>query len=301
MTTAWPHVSVMLAEVVAALAPAAGEVHVDCTVGAGGHAEALLEAANIRLVGLDRDLDALAVARSRLARFGDRVTLIHAPFGSFNDVLDSAGIGSVHGIVADFGVSSLQLDTASRGFAIRQSGPLDMRMDASSGRTAQELIQSVEEEELAEIIAEFGEERHARRIARTIVSGRPWSDTVALAGAISSAVPARGQRLHPATRTFQALRIAVNDELGQIERLLPAAAKRLLPGGRLAFLSFHSLEDRLVKRFLHSLSGRDSPRDPWGNPTIPPTFRVPPSRPPSPDDPNPRARSARLRTAVRLP
>jgi 16S rRNA (cytosine1402-N4)-methyltransferase len=299
---AWPHRSVLLEPVVEALRPSDGEIHVDCTVGAGGHAEALLDAAHIRLVGLDRDPAALALARERLARFGDRVTLVHASFGNFRQVLDSLGLLGVDGVVADLGVSSMQIDSPERGFSFLRAGPVDMRMDPTLPGSAAQLVDRSSEEDLARIIEDYGEERHARRIARTIVAGRPWVDTVALAEAIARAVPGgRGQRIHPATRTFQALRIHVNDELGELRRLLPAAAERLRPGGRLAILTFHSLEDRIVKQFLAGLSGRTSPRDPYGHPLVPPTFRVPPSLAPSPDDPNPRARSSRLRSAVRLP
>lgn len=304
--TAWPHQSVMLAECVAALQPADGEVYVDATLGMGGHSEALLQAAACRVIGLDRDADALAIARRRLAEHGDRFVGVQAAFGDLRDVLADLQVSGVHGILADVGVSSLQLDTAERGFSFRHAGPIDMRMDPTQPRSAAEIVDTWTQEDLSACIADYGEERHARRIARAIVRGRPFADTVALAEAIASAVPrprgARGgsPRIHPATRTFQALRIAVNDELGQLERLLDAAADVLLPGGRLAILSFHSLEDRIVKRFLARESGKDAPRDAYGHPLHPPRFSRP-TRPlrPSPDDPNPRARSARLRVAVR--
>lgn len=296
----WPHNSVMLQDVVDAMAPAEGEVHVDCTLGAGGHAAAMLAAAPITLVGLDRDPDALEVARERLADFADRVHLVRARFSDLPRVLDDLGLSAVDGVYADFGVSSMQLDRPERGFSFRASGPLRMTMDPDATFDAAALVNEASQAELGGWIARYGEERFARRIARAIVQGRPWQDTEALANAIASAVP-RPDRIHPATRTFQALRIVVNDELGEIEALLPAALDALRPEGRLAFLSFHSLEDRIVKRFIAEQSGRGVPRDPYGNPIHAPRLRAPArAARPSVDDPNPRARSARLRTAVRL-
>jgi 16S rRNA (cytosine1402-N4)-methyltransferase len=301
--TKWPHVPVLLRETVAALAPREGGVYVDCTVGAGGHSEAILQAADCRVIGLDRDQSALAIAHERLAPFAARFVGVHAPFANLENVLDNLGVDVVDGIMADIGVSSLQLDTPERGFSFRAAGPLDMRMDTSAGSPASELINHEEEAELARCIATFGEERHAKRIAGIIVRGRPWSDTATLAAAIAAGVPSGGSfaRIHPATRTFQALRIRVNDELGQLERLLEVAVRRLAPGGVLAVITFHSLEDRIVKRFIARESGRDAERDPYGNPLGTPRFGRPgPSITAPPDDPNPRARSARLRTAVRL-
>ncbi len=301
--TAWPHVSVLLPETVAALAPCAGELLVDCTLGMGGHSEALLEAAECRVLGIDRDPAALGIARERLARFGDRFEAVQGAFGDLAKVLDARGVHGVSGIVADLGVSSLQLDTAGRGFSFRHSGPLDMRMDpTTSAQTAADLVNTWDVEQLRECIAEYGEERFARRVARAIVEGRPWSDTATLASAVRAAIPARTHgRIHPATRTFQALRISVNDELGQLERLLPAALESLLPGGRLAIISFHSLEDRIVKKFIARESGRGTPRDGYGHPLVAPRLSSR-SRPilPAASDPNPRSRSARMRVAVRL-
>lgn len=301
--TPWPHVSVLLDEVVAALAPKDGERFVDCTLGMGGHTEALLDAADCRVIGLDRDPQALHIASERLARFGDRVTLVHARFGDLAEVLVELGVDRVDGVLADFGVSSLQLDRADRGFSFQAAGPVDMRMDPSSDDSAAALIASVDEDALFEILRDLGEERNARRIARAIVAGRPFEDTLALARAVEEAIPAKARhrsRIHPATRAFQALRIAVNDELGEIDRLLPAASQSLALGGRLAFISFHSLEDRRVKRFLDAESGYGAPKDAYGHPLVTP--RLTASRKAiqaSEDDPNPRARSARLRTAVR--
>lgn len=325
--TSFDHVTVMREETAAALKPVDGGVYVDCTLGGGGHTEELLQSADCRVIGLDRDLDAIRAASERLAPFGDRFVPVHTPFSGLRGALDDLGLTHVNGILADLGVSSHQLDTDDRGFSFRRSGPVDMRMDRSTGRTAADLVNKMDEQELASIIKEYGEERLARRIARAIVAGRPWSDTVKLAYAVAGAFPAaaRRGRIHPATRTFQAIRIAVNDELGELERLLALCVDCLAPGGRIAILSFHSLEDRLVKRFFADRSGKTGPRDPWGHPIGPVHLTVLPSRTPSPlevsprkvsgtggttdvsgtgDSPskaNPRARSARLRVAERLP
>ncbi len=307
------HRPVMPAEVVEALAPRAGGVYVDCTLGGGGHTEAILRAAPCTVIALDRDPDALRAARDRLAPFGDRFHSFHERFSRLPAVLAAAGVERVDGVLADLGVSSYQLDEGARGFSFRHAGPVDMRMDPTTGRSAAALIEASSEEELASLIRRYGEERHARRIARAIVAGRPWADTRQLAEAIARAVPpaARRGRIHPATRTFQAIRIAVNDELGELEALLAHLPDVLVPGGRVAIISFHSLEDRLVKSFFAHRSGRAGPRDPWGHPVGPVQFTLLPPRTPSPaeisgsgDDappPNPRARSARLRAAERLP
>lgn len=299
---AWPHESVLLAETVEALAPKAGECFVDGTLGCGGHAEALLEAADCRVIGIDRDDEALRISAERLARFGDRFVAVKGSFGDLAKILDDLGVDSVDGVLADLGVSSVQLDTPGRGFSFRTAGPIDMRMDTSARLSAQEIVDTWDVESLTECIGTYGEERHAGRVARAIVQGRPWRDTLTLAEAVRAAIPHAGQqRIHPATRTFQALRIAVNDELGELEKLLPAALNALRSGGRLAIISFHSLEDRIVKRFISHESGRDFPRDPYGNPLgTPRLHRRSSSIVPPPSDPNPRARSARLRAAVRL-
>ena len=301
MTMSWPHVSVLRGEVVDALDPRAGGVFVDCTLGMGGHTEALLDAGADRVIGIDRDADARAIAAQRLARFGDRVTLVAGGFGELDAHLDALGVDQVDGIFADLGVSSLQLDAADRGFLFRFSGPVDMRMDATTGPSAADLIASADADTLADWIFRYGEDRFSRRIAAAIVAGRPFSDTLALAAAIVDALPpaARHGRIHPATRTFQALRIVVNDELGHLERLLPAATARLRPGGRLAVLTFHSLEDRIVKRFFARESGKDAPRDGYGRPLQAPRLQGCTDCAPSEDDPNPRARSARLRVATK--
>lgn len=299
--TGFSHESVLLEETVDALRPADGEVFVDCTVGGGGHAYALLSRARCRVIGLDRDPVALDAARARCAAFGDRFTAVHARFSEVGRVLDDLGLDRVNGLLADLGVSSHQLDVPERGFSFRRPGPVDMRMDPTSGDSAADLINHSSESELADLIYAFGEERRSRQVARAIVAGRPWTDTVALAEAVGRAVGGKPGRIHPATRTFQALRMAVNDELGEVEALLRASVGRLLPDGRLAIITFHSLEDRLVKQFLAGAAGKNAARDAWGNPVGPIHFEVQRPVVPSEDDPNPRARSARLRTARRLP
>jgi 16S rRNA (cytosine1402-N4)-methyltransferase len=298
--TGYQHEPVLLDDVVATIAPADGETYVDCTVGGGGHAGALLERAACTVVGLDRDPDAIAAASVALARYGDRFRAVRTAFSGLHRALDGLGIDRVHGVVADLGVSSPQLDRAERGFSFRQAGPIDMRMDPDQLRSAADLVNTASETELADVIARFGEERHAKRVAKAIVAGRPWTDTAALGAAIARAVGG-SHRIHPATRTFQALRIAVNDELGELGRLLDQMLDRLHPGGRIAIVTFHSLEDRAVKQFLDRAAGKGRPRDPYGNPIGAVHVRLLPDLAAPADDPNPRARSARLRRAVRLP
>jgi len=299
----YEHTPVLLDEVVAALAPSAGEVFVDATLGGGGHTRALLEAAACRVIGIDRDADAIEAATDALTDLSDRFTAVRGRFSALADLLDDLGIDRVDGILADVGVSSHQLDVADRGFSFRASGPVDMRMDQDAALSAADVVNHWPEARLADCIHHYGEERRARRVARAIVAGRPWSDTRALAEAVGAAVGGSGKRrrIHPATRTFQAIRIAVNDELDELRALLDASIHRLQPNGRLAIISFHSLEDRIVKRFLAEHSGRTQPRDPYGHPVGPVHFEVFPAVVPSSDDPNPRARSARLRSARRLP
>lgn len=254
------HVPVLVDEAMGFLAPKPGGVFCDATLGLGGHAARILQlsAPDGRLVGLDRDSSALARARSSLAAFADRVTFVHARFGSLREVLEGLGIASVDGCLVDLGVSSLQLDTAERGFSFAKPAPLDMRMDPSQGESAAELLLRVSEDELERVLRELGEERFARKIARAIVEARgrgQLTTTTALATLIGRVVPFRERNKDPATRTFQALRIAVNDELGELERFLAAAPGYLRPGGRLVVISFHSLEDRLVKRAFRALAG----------------------------------------------
>jgi 16S rRNA (cytosine1402-N4)-methyltransferase len=289
------HEPVLVAETVSFLNASRGGLFVDCTVGLGGHSRALLEAGADRVIGLDRDPDALGLAREALAAFGDRVELVHADYRNLERVLDERGIGAVAGALADLGVSSFQLDSEGRGFSFRRDEPLDMRMDRSSGATAAEILAAVDERELADVIFRFGEERFSRRIARAIVAERersPIASTGQLAQIVRRAVPGRGHhRIDPATRTFQALRIWVNRELEGIDAFLVAAAHRLLAGARLAVIAFHSLEDRIVKHVFRALERGEA------------TLRILTRRPFRPGDGeverNPRARSAKLRVIER--
>jgi 16S rRNA (cytosine1402-N4)-methyltransferase len=290
------HEPVMVAETVTLLAPSRGGLFVDCTVGLGGHARALLEAGASRILGLDRDPDALQLAADALAGFGDRVELVHADYRDLARLLDERGLPGIDGALADLGVSSMQLDSEGRGFSFRRDDPLDMRMDRSQGPTVADLIATVDEESLANVIFQYGEERYSRRIARAIVAARrldPIRTTIALAQVVRRAIPRRGyQRIDPATRTFQALRIWVNRELEVLEGFLQEGARRLLAGARLAVISFHSLEDRIVKHAFRALERGEA------------ALRVVTKRPidPSEDEVtrNPRARSAKLRAIERL-
>ena len=247
---AQPHQPVLYEEIIHALEPRDAGRYIDGTVGAGGHARGILEACapGGRLLGLDVDPQALALARETLAPYGERVTLTQASYDHILDAMHDCGWQTVDGIVLDLGVSSMQLDTTSRGFSFQSEAPLDMRFNMDGGMTAAELVNSAQETELADMLYRFGEERHARRIARLIVESRPIRTTTQLAELVRRAYRDR-QHVHPATRTFQALRIVVNDELAHLERALPRALQALRPGGRLAVISFHSLEDRIVKRF----------------------------------------------------
>jgi 16S rRNA (cytosine1402-N4)-methyltransferase len=255
------HDPVLLKEVVEWLRPSEGGTFVDCTVGLGGHAEAILLASpGTAVIGIDRDPDAVALARKRLSVFENRIQLVQANFESITSVLDQVGVTEVRGVLADLGVSSLQLGRGERGFSFASDAPLDMRMDQSSGETAADLVNQLSDSKLADLIFEFGEERGARKIARAIARVRdrePIATTKQLADIVVRALNIPGRwRIHPATRTFQALRIAVNDELKGLERFIPAAISPLIKGGRLAIISFHSLEDRIVKRSFLRESGR---------------------------------------------
>ncbi len=257
---AW-HRPVLVREVVELLRPCLDGVIVDCTVGTGGHAEALLLASErVRVIGIDWDQEALALARERLQSYGDRFVPIHEDFKRLNEVLVRQGLSTVEGILVDLGVSSLQLETAERGFSFQWEGPLDMRMDRRRTVTAAELVNTLSERDLADLIFRYGEEPAASRIARAIVRARahrPIQTTTELAEIVARAVGARRTtRIHPATRTFQALRIAVNDELSGLESFLDMAIERLAPGGRLVIISFHSLEDRVIKHRLRFHTGR---------------------------------------------
>ncbi|TYO96086.1 16S rRNA (cytosine1402-N4)-methyltransferase [Geothermobacter ehrlichii] len=255
MTADFTHRPVMPQEVLELLAPRPGGTYLDGTVGGGGHARLILEAScpDGRLVGLDRDAEALAAAHRTLAPFGGRVSLVRSAFADFETVLDRLGIDRLDGMLLDLGVSSHQLDSAERGFSFRRDGPLDMRMNRDEGETAAEVLASRSADELARIFREYGEERYARRIARRIVAERQVAElrtTRQLAELVAQVVPPSrdSRRIHPATRVFQALRIAVNGELEQVEQGVRRGIGRLRPGGRLVVISFHSLEDRLVKR-----------------------------------------------------
>jgi 16S rRNA (cytosine1402-N4)-methyltransferase len=251
-----PHVPVMAREVVGALGPRPGGTYVDATLGAGGHAALLLEAGAALVIGIDRDRSALALARSRLGRFGARVRFAHAAFADIGAVCAALGVEQVDGILADLGVSSMQLDDAARGMSFRGAGPLDMRMDQSRGITAAGLLAELDDERLAEVIGKLGGERRARRVARCIkqaLGAGELHDTADLRRAVVRAVgPARVGGVDPATRTFQALRMAVNGELDQLGALIDAAPGLLGAGAVLAIISFHSLEDRIVKRALRA-------------------------------------------------
>ena len=256
------HVPVLLAETVARLVTAPGGWYVDATAGAGGHAAAVLAAAGFdaRLLALDRDGDALELARAALAPFGDRAILERANFADLADVAARHGVRDVRGILLDLGVSSMQLDRPERGFSFQHDHPLDMRMDDRQELTAARLLQTLPEAELADVLRRYGEERMARRIARAVAAarerGEPLATTKQLADLVSQAKGGRRGHAHPATQTFQALRIAVNGELAALEKALPAALDLLAPGGRLAVISFHSLEDRMVKQFMVAHEGR---------------------------------------------
>jgi len=296
-------VSVLAEEVQAGLAPERGGVFVDGTVGRGGHAERLLDGGADRLIGVDRDPRALTLARATLARFGERVVLVHADYRDLPSVLDAQGVTSVAGVLLDLGVSSMQLDEAGRGFSFRRDEPLDMRMDQSQGPTLAERLDEVEAEALADVIYRYGDERKSRRVARAIVEARRQGvleTTGQLAAVVRRAVGGPWQRIDPATRTFQALRIWLNDELGALEQVIGRVWPRLQTpddagrtGGRLAIISFHSLEDRMVKHAYRALAQGDRP-----------VARLLTRRPIEAGEAevaaNPRARSAKLRVLERV-
>ena len=291
------HVPVMTAEALQFLRPERGGLYLDCTVGLGGHTRALLEAGAARVIGVDRDEDALARARTVLAPWHDRVELVHADYRSLEAVLDARQIDSIDGALADLGVSSLQFDALGRGFSFQRDEPLDMRMDRSGGETAADLVARTSERDLADVIFQYGEERFSRRIARAIVDARaesPIDTTGRLASIVRRAIPRRGHmRIDPATRTFQALRIWVNDELDGLDRFLESAARRLRAGARMVVITFHSLEDRIVKHTFRALQQADAR-----------LLEVLTKKPIVPGDAeierNPRARSAKLRAVERM-
>ena len=305
----FPHQPVLYQEVLDALAPETGKSYLDGTVGAGGHAEGILlaSAPQGKLLGLDLDPEALAITRQRLFAFQDRVILRQASYRDAAAVLSDIGWGQVDGILLDLGVSSMQLDRPSRGFSFRESGPLDMRFNPAIGTSAADLVNLLDEKSLADLIYEYGEERYSRRIARAIVSARPIQTTGKLAELIEKAVPAGyDPHLHPATRTFQALRIVTNRELETISQALPALTDLLVPGGKIAVISFHSLEDRLTKQFFRQES-KDCicpPNQPvctcGHKATLKVLTRKPISATEQEKNRNPRSRSAKLRVAEKI-
>jgi 16S rRNA (cytosine1402-N4)-methyltransferase len=308
MSDAPRHAPVLLAETMDALAPHDGGIYVDGTFGRGGYARALLDRARCRVFAIDRDPEAIASGAALAREAGGRLTLIEGSYGEMETLLGAAGIAAVAGIALDLGPSSPQLDDPGRGFSFRSDGPLDMRM-ARDGTTAADLVNTLPEAALADIIFLYGEERFSRRIARAVLAARasaPIERTGELAAIVRKVVPAQPGGIDPATRTFQALRIAVNDELGELERGLGAAERLLEPGGRLAIIAFHSLEDRRVKAFLRQRSAtapRGSRHLPAGGGEAAPSFQLLTRKPIRPGEAeiarNPRARSARLRAAAR--
>ncbi|MCA6122249.1 16S rRNA (cytosine(1402)-N(4))-methyltransferase RsmH [Bradyrhizobium sp. WSM 1704] len=300
------HISVLGREAVDYLAPRAGGIYVDATFGAGGYSRAILDVAGTRVIGIDRDRTAIAGGFDLVDGAGGRLTLVEDRFSELAEVCAAQGVDAVDGVVMDVGVSSMQLDQAERGFSFRLDGPLDMRM-GQSGPTAADVVARASDKQLADIIYIFGEERHSRAVARAIVAARkeaPIATTQALADIVAKVVRAKPNEIHPATRTFQALRIFVNEELDELHQALAAAERVLKPGGRLVVVSFHSLEDRIVKNFLAE-RGKVS----GGSRHLPevaqsaPSFKILTKRPVTPDDAetsaNPRARSAKLRAAER--
>lgn len=290
------HVPVLVDQVRLLLQPERGGVFVDCTVGLGGHTQMLLEHGAARIIGIDRDADAIDRAREVLEAWSDRVTLVHGDYRELDPILDRHGVAAVSGVLADLGVSSMQLDAAGRGFTFKRDEPLDMRMDRTSGATAAELLDRVDETELADLIYRFGEERRSRQVARAIATARksaPILTTSHLAEIVRRAVGARTwQRIDPATRTFQAIRIWVNGELEGLADFIGAATRRLLPTGRLAVIAFHSLEDRIVKHTLRELARGDEA-------LVSLLTKHPVMATDAEVALNPRARSAKLRAAVR--
>jgi len=311
MSAPQSHIPVLLSEVLEALAPRDGGRYLDGTFGRGGYSRAILAAADCRLWAIDRDPEAIALGRDLETEMPERFAMLPGRYGAMDELVPEEAQGQLDGIALDIGVSSPQIDDAARGFSFRFDGPLDMRMGAAEEGTpsAADLVNSLPESDIADIVYRYGEERHARRVARAIVAKRtetPIETTAQLAAIVRSAVPKSADGIDPATRTFQALRIAVNDELGELERGLAAAEELLAPGGRLAVVAFHSLEDRIVKRFLTERSGRGpgpSRHRPATAKPREPSFRLLGRKPVGAGSAelarNPRAASARLRAAER--
>lgn len=303
-----PHQPVLYQQVMNALAPEKGSLFLDGTLGAGGHAKCILQASTPhgQLLGLDRDAEAMKMARQRLRAYKDRLILRQASYRNAPDILDQVGWKRVNGILLDLGVSSMQIDQPQRGFSFMEDGPLDMRFDQDQEVTAADILNSLEEPELVSIIWEYGEERYSRQIARAIVDARPIQTTRDLARLVQSVVPGHGSQIHPATRTFQALRIATNEELEVLSTALPELLNRLAPAGRIAIISFHSLEDRIVKQYFKKESSDClcPPKQPVCTCGHQASIKVLTKKPVRPDkheiEHNPRARSARLRVAEKL-
>lgn len=304
------HIPVLYDEVLELLQPEPGGKYIDGTVGAGGHATGIMEASapDGRLLAFDRDADALAFARQRLVQFEDRITFVHASYARMGEFAPGYGFEAVDGILLDLGLSSRQLEDGTRGFSFMREGPLDMRFDTSAGQTAADLINNLAAEALADIFWEYGEERHSRRYARAIIDARPLQTTTELAELIEAQAPGyvRRKRIHPATQVFQALRIAVNRELEALKIGLETALDLLRPGGRVAVISFHSLEDRFVKNFFRDLT-RDCicpPRQPICTCDVEPSVTLVTRKVVMPTEAeieeNARSRSARLRVAEKL-
>ncbi len=307
------HVPVLYQEIIFYLQPCPGGKYIDGTIGAGGHSAGLLEgsAPDGRVLGLDRDVEAIEFSRNRLVAAGERLALVQTSFAEMDQVARRQGFTAVDGILIDLGLSSRQLASAERGFSFRLDGPLDMRFDTTSGLTAAELLETLDESALSEMLRRYGEVRQNRKVARAILEARPVDTTVQLAELVAQLETKDRRnkssgRIHPATKVFQALRIAVNEELEALQKVLPAAVDLLRPGGRLAVISFHSLEDRMVKQFIREKS-RDCvcpPEQPICNCDTRPVLRPVTRKVIRPTDDevarNPRSRSARLRVAERL-
>ncbi len=303
-----PHIPVLLSEVVGQIAPKDGGVYVDATFGAGGYSRAVLDAADCVVYAIDRDPDAIAEGLVLVEKYGGRLKLLHGTFGEMRGLLAAQGVESVDGVMMDIGVSSMQIDRAERGFSFQKDGVLDMRM-SQSGLSAADVVNKYGEKEIADIIYLYGEERFSRRIAAAIVAARktaPFKTTLELAAAVRSVMPRKRDEIDPATRTFQALRIYVNDELGQLRSGLSGAEALLKKGGRMAVVSFHSLEDRIVKNFIQEKSGKTAnpsrylPERSETAATLKPLTKKPILPSMEECQRNPRSRSARLRSAERL-
>ncbi|MHB1417205.1 MAG: 16S rRNA (cytosine(1402)-N(4))-methyltransferase RsmH [Chloroflexota bacterium] len=311
MSSPAQHIPVLLNDVVRSLLPAPGKRFIDCTVGGGGHARAILEASTPsgRVLGLDADAAAVTRARAALSEFGERAVVVHDTYTNLLQVARAEAFLPVDGILLDLGLSSYQLEEAERGFSFQKEAPLDMRFDQRQPTTAADLVNSLSERELADIIFRYGEERRSRAIARAIVRERtasPITTTTRLAGLVAGVVHGRPGGIHPATRTFQALRVAVNEELTAVENVLPQAVEALAPGGRLAVISFHSLEDRIVKSFMRTeaagcICPPGLPVCVCGHrPRLALVTKKPIGASPEEQARNPRSRSAKLRVAERL-